>query len=214
MIYVLPIMAAAALIALYKFLPNRKFFPYFCAMLLIVFFASAFIQNRLSQHEIDRAQIEKIREQQQLFSDWYADYQKDIEQLDRNWQLYHSLIENLKAAEIYEHSTYEQLIDLEIDALAEQRHIHALKVPDGLNLECSMLLADIIKKTQDYVDAQTKTISLVKAAANPETFTNLNALNKKIKDITIRESPAGLFTAAEVAAIRDNLIVPGEGINR
>ena len=213
MIYILLIMAAA-LIALYAFLPNRKFFPYFCAIFAMVFCISAFVQNQLNQQEIDRAEIENIREQQQIFIEWYAAYQRDIDHLDRNWQLYHSIIENLKSAEVYEYSTYEQLIDLETDALAEQKHIHALKIPTGLNLECGELMNEIIRKTQSYVDEQTKTISLVKSAANPETFTDLITLNKKIKDITIRESPAGLFTAAEVSAIRDNLIVPGEGVNR
>lgn len=215
MVYVLPVIAAAALIALYIFLPNRKIFKYFCATFAIVFCVSAFIRFQHARQEIvSRAQIEEIRQQQQIFSEWYAAYQKDIEHLDRNWQLYHSLVENLKTADIYEFSTYERLSDLEADALDEQTHIHALKIPDGLNSECAALLEEIIRKTQSYVDAQTKTISAVKAAANPDVVANLNALNRRIKDITIRESPAGLFTAAEVSAIRDLLIVPGEGVDR
>lgn len=212
MIYALPVLAAAVLLALYKFLPNRKSFMHFCAALLVLFGVSAFVQGLRSQQAvIDRAEIEEIRARQKIFGDWYAAYQKDIDHLDRNWQLYHSLVENLKAAEIYELATYEQLSDLEADALAEQAHIHALVVPYGLDDECSALLLEVIRKTGAYVDAQTKTIVAARAAANPETVTSLTALNRKIKDITIRESPAGLFTAAEIFAIREKLIVPGEG---
>lgn len=215
MAYFIFILAVAALIVLYKFLPNRRIFIYFCATLAIVFCVSAFIQIRRSQSEVvSRAQIEEIRIQQKIFSDWYAAYQKDIDHLDRNWQLYHSIIETLKTAEIYEYSTYEQLTELEIDALDEQAKIRALKVPVGLNFEYAALMSEIISKTKSYVDAQTKTISAARLAANPETFKDLPALNKKIKDITIRESPAGLFTAKEIAAIREMLVVPGEGVEQ
>ncbi len=212
MIYLLPAIAAAALLALYKFLPNRRIFMHFCGALVIVFCISAFVQGQIFQQEvISRAQIEDIREQQKIFGDWYAAYQKDIDHLDRNWQLYHSIVEKLKAAEIYELSTYEQLADLESDALAEQKHIHALSVPYGLDENCRAFMLEIIQKTNAYVDAQTKTISAARAAANPDNFINLNVLNRKIKDITIRESPEGLFTAAEISAIREILTVPGEG---
>lgn len=212
MLYLIFILASAALIALYKFLPNRRIFIYFCATLAIVFCISAYIQMQFNQQETySRAQIENIREQQKIFGEWYAAYQKDIDHLDRNWQLFYSLIENLKTAEIYELSTYEQLSELEADALDEQKKIHALKVPYNLNVEYSAILREIIKKTQIYVDAQTRTISAVRKAANPENFRDLKILNRIIKDITIRESPAGLFTASEVAAIRESLI---EGVER
>lgn len=211
MIYVLPIIAAAALFALYKFLPNRKSFIYFCGALLGIFCISAFVQGlRSQQASIDRAEMDEIRAQQKIFSDWYADYQKDIEQLDRNWQLYHSIVETLKNTEVYELSTYEQLTDLEADALAEKAHIHTLNVPYGLDEECSAAILEIIRKTGAYVDAQTKTISAARDAANPDVFVNLYVLNRRIKDITIRESPAGLFTAVEISVIREKLTIPGE----
>lgn len=192
---------------MYKFLPNRKLFIFLCATLTIVFCISAFVQIRSSRQEVySRAEIEHIREQQKIFGDWYAAYQKDIEHLDRNWQLFHSIIETLKTEEIYELSIYEQLQELELDALDEREKIHALKVPADLDLESAALLSEIIKKTCAYIDAQSKTISAVREAANPENFKDLPTLNRKITDITIRESPTGLFTAQEVSAIRESLI--------
>lgn len=215
MLEVIIILAAAALIALYKFLPNRKVFVFVCATLTIVFCVSAFVQMRLTGSEaISRAEMEHVRQQQKIFGDWYAAYQKDIEHLDRNWQLYHRIIETLKTEEIYEYSTYEQLQELELDALEEQAKIHALKIPADLDANAATLLLEIIKKTCNYVDTQTKIISAVRMAADPETFKSLKILNQVVKEITIRESPAGLFTAAEVAAIREMLSVPGEGVKR
>ena len=202
------------MILLYRFLPNRKIFIYFCVLLIFVFGASAFFQYKLSQEQmITREQIEEIRAQQKIFADWYAAYQKDIEQLDRNWQVYYQIVETLKSAEIYEYATYEQLRELEWAAVDEQVKIYNLNVPPEFDAESHELLAQVIQKTKNYSDAQVKVISTVCTAANPEGVENfdLQALNKKIKDITIRESPAGLFTAAEISAIRDKLIVPEEG---
>ena len=114
MIYLIFILAAAALIALYKFFPNRRIFVYFCATLAIVFCISAYIQMQFNRQEVvSRAQIENIRLQEKIFGDWYAAYQKDIDHLDRNWQLFYSLVDSLKTAEfyeLYEFSTYEQEI--------------------------------------------------------------------------------------------------------
>ena len=205
MLYGLSLIAVIALFALYKFLPNKKIFPYLCIALLIVFAASAFIQNRHSKEVMTRAQIEELQARQKIFGDWYADYQKDINQLDRNWQRYYSIIDTLKTAEIYEYTTYEQLIDLERETIDEQLHIHELTVPSELDEESSELLLRVITKTKTYADAQAKTISLARQAANPAGVTDLNAMNKRINEITIRESPAGLFTATEIAAIRDIL---------
>ena len=214
MTYIFFAVAAVIMILLYRFLPNRKIFIYFCVLMIFVFGASAFFQYKLSQEQmITREQIEEIRAQQQIFADWYAAYQKDIEQLDRNWQLYYQIVETLKTAEIYEYATYEQLKELEWAAIDEQVKIYKLNVPPELDAESHELLSQVIQKTKIYADAQVKVISAVCTAANPEGVENfdLQALNKKIKDITIRESPAGLFTATEISTIRDKLVVPGEG---
>lgn len=199
------IIGIVALIALYKFLPNKKIFPYLCVVMAMVFVVSAFIQNRYSREVLTRAQIEELQMRQKIFGDWYAEYQKDINSLDRNWQRYYSLVETLKAAEIYDYPTYQQMIDLERETLQEQRRIHELTVPPELDEECQELLRRVIEKTKAYADAQARTISLARQAAIPEGVTDLPTINKKINEITIRESPAGLFTAQEIAAIRDIL---------
>ena len=214
MIYVISIIGVAVLLMLYRFFPNKKIFTYFCFLLVLVFCVSAFIHHKTSEQRImTRDQIEVIRFQQKIFGDWYAEYQKIIDRLDRNWQQYYQITDSLKTAEIYEYSTYEQLEELKLSAIDEQMKIYNLEIPRELDDECHVLLAEVIKKTGLYSDAQVKVISAVCKEANPEGVEDfdLQALNKKIKDITIRESPAGLFTATEISAIRDKFIVPGEG---
>ena len=196
---------AIALILLYKFLPNKKIFPYFCVALLLVFGVSAFLQNRNTTEKLTRAQIEELQFRQKIFGDWYADYQKNINRLDLNWQRYFSIVNELKTAEVYEYKTYEQLIDLEQASLDEKKIIDELKVPSELDEISKKLLDSIIKKTKSYAAAQAKTISLTRQTANPAIVTNINEMNKKINEINIRESPTGLFTASEISAIREIL---------
>ena len=88
MIYLLIIAAIVALAVLYKFSPTKKAFMIICTLLLIVFGTSAFIHVRQVQQEITRAQLEDLQARQKIFGEWYAAYQKDIDRLDQNWQLY------------------------------------------------------------------------------------------------------------------------------
>ncbi len=209
MFYILSIIAAIILVALYKFFPRKKIFVYFCLFLAVIFAISAFVNSRQAEEEkISQEQIFAIQQQQKIFSDWYASYQKDIDRLDRNWQLYYDIVETLKTAEIYEQITYEQLTDLESEVIDEQIKIHNLQPPPELEEDCRIILSEVIRKTQIYSDAQAKTVTSVKSVANPEIVKDLGEMNKKIKDITIREIPAGLFTAREISAIRDKLVLP------
>ena len=211
MTYILAVVAAIILAILYKFFPRKKIFVYFCLLLAIIFSISAFVNSRQNlQEKITREQIFAIQNQQKIFGDWYAEYQKDIDALDRNWQVFFDITETLRTAEIYEEITYDQLKELESEVIAEQIKIHNLQAPPELEEDCRIILSEIIRKTQIYSDAQAKTVSAVKEIANPETVKDLVEMNKKIKDATIREVPTGLFTAQEILAIREKLTLPEE----
>ncbi len=93
-----------------------------------------------------------------------------------------------------------RLLDLEQDSIEEQLKIHMLAAPSKLGVENRELVELVIRKTQKYVDAQTKTISLSEEVAAPPV--ELENLRLKLRDIMIRESPEGLFTAQEISAIR------------
>lgn len=198
--------ALISIVVLYKFLPNRKVFFYFCASMVLMFCTGAiFGLQAKSDDSIDATQRDDLLRQEKFFIDWYSSYQKDIEQLDRNWQLYHSIVDGYKEDKSDLATTFERLTELEREVLLEQIQIHTLKPPAELNAECSELVAQVIRKTQLYVDAQVLTISSTKIAANPEAviIEDRNAVSRRFQEIMIREAPVGLFTATEISALRD-----------
>ncbi len=204
MIYLLLIAATVALALLYKFSPTPKTFIIICTLLVFVFGASAFIRvQQLEQEQITRAQLEELQEQQKIFGEWYAAYQKHIDRLDRNWQSYHNIVDGLNSVDadnFNAEATHARLIDLEQEALDEQIKIYMLTAPQGLGNDNRALVEAVILKTQRYVDAQMRTISLSETAAVPPV--ELENLKLRLHDIMIRESPEGLFTAQEISAIR------------
>lgn len=206
MIYALLFATVVALAMLYKFSPTRKGFMLICTLLLIVFSVSAFIHGQQTRREqITREQREELLERQKIFIDWYADYQKDIERLDRNWQLYHNILDRLAtidADSFNAEALWLRLKELEQESIDEQLKIHMLAAPPELDDENRRLVESVIKKTQRYVDAQTQTISMSTLAANPYAAQDLETLRLKLNDIMIRQSPEGLFTAQEISAIR------------
>lgn len=64
-----------------------------------------------------------------------------------------------------------------------------------------------MKKTNAYADAQYRTIVLTKAAADPARLrtNDQSEQSRLLQAVMIRESPVGLYTAKEIAAIRDYL---------
>ena len=204
MIYAILIAAGVVLALLYKFSPTRKGFMIICALLIVVFSVSAFIHGRQVQREqITRAQLEDLLERQKIFGEWYAAYQKDIDRLDRNWQLYHNILDGLNSTDAQSfnaEAVYQRLKELEQESLDEQFKIHQLNPPPALDRKNRDFVDVVIKKTQRYVDAQTRTITLSAQAATPPV--ELEILRLRLHDIMIRESPEGLFTAQEISAIR------------
>ncbi len=203
MIYLILIAAGVTLGLLYKFSPTKKTFLTICAALLIVFVASFLIREQLQQEKFSRAQMEELLIQQKIFGEWYAAYQKDIDRLDRNWQSYHNIVEGLNSVDAQNFNAealHMRLWTLEQEAIDEQIKIHMLAAPPKLDEESRALVEEILRKTQRYVDAQTRTIILSEKATAPPV--ELESLKLQLHDIMIRESPEGLFTAQEVAAIR------------
>ena len=200
----LPLVAVAAFAVIYKNAPNRKVFAYFCIALGLMFCAGAIVgMQSHSVPSIDDEQRAELLRQEKFFIDWYSQYQRDIEQLDRNWQLYHSIVENYNEDKADLSDTYNRLQKLEREVLLEQIHLHTMQPPLELNEQCSELVSGVIRKTQLYVDAQIRTITLTKEAADPNVIEDHDALSRRFQDIMIRESPVGLFTAVEISALRD-----------
>ena len=208
-LYILGIAAIILLALLYRYLPSKKIFVCFCLCLAA---AGAIVYHCWSIPPTEptvmtEAERYELQQQQQIFADWYVGYQRDIDELDRNWQWYHHIIEDFKEDNISIQTAYVRLSQLDQDSQKTRERIEHNAPPVALNDGCYDLLIEVMKKTTDYADAQYRTIVLTKAAADPARLrTNDQAEQSRLlQAIMIRESPVGLYTAKEIAAIREYL---------
>ena len=154
----------------------------------------------------------ELMQQQQIFAAWYADYQRDLDELDRNWRWYHQIIENFKSNNISIQTTFVRLKQLDQDSQQLRDRIALHAPPVALNDGCYDLLTEVVNKTNAYADAQYRTIALTRAAADPANLKTDNQAeqSRMLQTIMIRESPVGLYTAKEITAIRQYLDIPEE----
>ena len=197
----LTVATLTALIILYKHLPNRRIFIYFCISLMIVFGISAIIGRGIKQEPVDEAAKHELAREQEVFENWYLEYQREIERLDRNWQLYHNLIDSYTTEDIEYDELIERLQEQEQDMRREQVNVYTMKAPAGLGAECENSVNKLIRKTQEYVDAQVQTIASTTAAVTEMEFEEHEKQIHILQDIMVRESPSGLFNADELTSI-------------
>ena len=215
LIYIGAAVAVMLLALLYHYIPSRKvFFAFFlvlCAASAIVFFLWP-----TPRHSSDAVVSQEVREerqqQQQVFAVWYTDYQKDLEDLDRNWQRYHKILTDFKADIISIQTAYLRLAQLEKDSQALDTRIAGRTPPLALNDFCYDQSIELVRKAHAYADAQHRAIALTRAAADPANLStdDQEEQSHMLQAVMIRESPSALFIADEIAAIRDYLAVPEE----
>ncbi len=211
LIYIGTVIAFLLLLLLYRYLP-RRIFALFCLMLALSSAIVFYCWPRTQEQQPAMTAEEKyaLVEQQQIFSAWYADYQKDIDALDRNWRRYHQILETFKEGQSDIQTTHLLLAQLDNDSQILLDRITAHTPPIPLNGACYDLLTEVVKKTVAYADAQHRTIALTKAAADPAALhtTDPAEQSRLLQSVMIRESPVGLFTADEITQIRDALSIP------
>ena len=81
------------------------------------------------QEGITDEQRYAIMQEQQVFAAWYESYQKDLNELDRNWQWYHHILESFKEDNISLQTVYSLLKQLEQDSNQLRDRMAARKVP-------------------------------------------------------------------------------------
>lgn len=211
LIYVGSIVALLLLMLLYRYLP-RRIFALFCLMLALSATVVFFLWPHAKQADPPMTAEERyaLGEQQKIFAAWYEVYQKDISELDRNWQWYHQILEAFKEDQIDLQTAHLRLAQLDHDSQLLLDRITAHTPPLSLNDTCYDLLTEVMRKTVAYADAQHRTIALTKAAADPSALraTEQSEQSRILQAVMIRESPVGLFTADEITQIRDYLTIP------
>ena len=212
--YILAAAGLVLLVLLHRYLPNKKIFACFCLTLVL---ADSIAYKFWPAPEptvppISEQERYELMQQQQIFAAWYADYQRDLEELDRNWQWYHQIIENFKEDSISIQTAYVRLKQLDQDSQQLRDRIALHVPPVALNDGCYDLLTEVVNKTNTYAEAQYRTIALTRAAADPVNLKTDDQAqqSRMLQTIMIRESPVGLYTAKEITAIRQYLDIPEE----
>ena len=109
-LYMMALAALILLILLYRYLPNKKIFACFCLTLAAAGLIVYYVWPRPEPPKTALSESEQWErsQQQQIFAAWYAGYQKDLNELDRNWQWYHHILENFKENNISIQTTYQR----------------------------------------------------------------------------------------------------------
>ena len=212
--YILVPLVLLLLFFLRRYFPNRRVFYLFC---LTIIAAGAFTGIAIDAQKPETqvmSDTEKyaLLQQQQIFTSWYTDYKKDIEQLDHNWQQYHRILADFKADNISIQTPWVRLQQLDAEAAQLDAVITKMAPPPTLEGDNYDLVIEIIKKTQTYSAAQHQAILRTRAAADPSRQISelQEEQSRRLEEIMILESPAGLFTASEISALRENLTIPEE----
>ena len=183
---------------------NRKIISIF---LLTIVAASAafFVFSRTPKtNPISPEERQRIIEEHRLFSDWYEDYVYNLEQLDFCWQQYHRILSDLRTQDIDSNTAWDRLKQLKSRQLYAVAEIKRLAPPEKLRGPIYDQTASIYKKTLDYANAQAQAIDRSLKALDNDNLSE-EELSRKADECCIAEAPPALFTADEIAAVRDYL---------
>ena len=211
----LPIFVAMILLILYAFIKNRKVYALFSVTIFLASCIASYSFREAPPPPMTAEQKHAISEQQQLFVPWYERHQQHIDQLDRNWQAYHNILESFKADAISIETVKVRLTALEQDAHATENSIRDNIPPLALETTNYDLVTSLREKTMQYAHAQSLTITHTKNAADPALLqTNVQSeQSRMLQEIMIKESPVGLFTANEVDQLRTRLKIQEDDAN-
>ncbi|MBO6177976.1 MAG: hypothetical protein J6O04_02220 [Selenomonadaceae bacterium] len=142
-----------------------------------------------------------MEEERKLAAAWYEVHQKNIDRLDRNFRLYHDILENYREGVVTREECVEQLTSLENDARDTLLSVRNNLPSTNLQDTSYDLIVAIREKTIRYAEAMYHSIGKVRLAAEN------NGSFEVLDDIRARENPIGLFVAKEVVALRNALEV-------
>jgi hypothetical protein len=213
-IYSLGALALILLFILYKKTRSRKAFYGFTLTIALAGAIAYFAwpATRSSQEVMSQQQRYALVQEQQVFAAWYEEYQKDLNELDRNWQWYHHILESFKEDNISLQTLHVRLKQLELDSNQVKERMAGRKPPLELSDYTYDQTAQLLEKTNDYVNAQCRAISLTRAASDPALMpaADQQEQSQLLQMVMIKESPVKLFIADEVSAIRQQLELPKE----
>lgn len=228
---------------LYRKIPNKSIF--FLFLLVLITSAGFAAYSVYTPHQDDIAEQKAIRErtiaQQEVFSTWYANYQKILEGIDYHWQQQDQIFHGLQDDDIDLETALQEMSKLEENCQLLLEALAKMPPPAVLDENNYVLAMQVHTKTTNYAEAQLRTVTLCKDAiamdlmpaeddatkddqekkSAPAPLENVNTslpppqndLNHRLRHIVLTESPAGLFTAREISSLRSNLSLTDEKIH-
>ena len=191
-----------------RFFPRRRIFAIFCAVLLCAG-AAIFVTHKEKTEPMTAAERDHITEQQMIVADWHAEYQGFIEQMDHNWRQYHRILSDFNDDVIDLTTAHERLNELDVEAMKTLDALERMEPPMELDGDNYDLVTAVILKARAYASEQRQTIHHTASVSDPEhQITEVQEeQSRHLRDVMRSESPAGLFTAQEISALRENVDV-------
>ncbi|WP_110954870.1 hypothetical protein [Anaerosinus massiliensis] len=97
-------------------------------------------------------------QEQMSFAEWYTSYKKMIDRIDQHWQQYHKIIKSFQTDEISAETAHLRFIDLYTKSKILNEELTRLTPPANLSNQNDTHVLEIINKTKDFSDKQTKII--------------------------------------------------------
>lgn len=159
-------------------------------------------REKMQTESISQADSERLK---QIFE---QELQKSIDSLDRNWQAYHTTLENFKEGSIDLETTVNRLKIVYDEQTKIVELIMKINPTDGKNLE---RLTKMLTYSREQLDTIDRTVSAAEnllleqnseqsaesaeSVENPESNPNEkhDYQSKVLQDVMIRNSPVGLF---------------------
>ena len=155
----------------------------------------------------EKMQTESISQEdsERLNQIFEQELQKSIDSLDRNWQAYHTTLENFKEGSIDLETTVNRLKTVYDEQTKIVELIMKINPTDGKNLE---RLTKMLTYSREQLDTIDQTVSAAEnllleqnseqpaeSVENPESNQNEkhDYQSKVLQDVMIRNSPVGLF---------------------
>ncbi len=192
----------------------KKSFPIFvtailalCLAAVVGFFGVRAFRAQQEETILSQEEIAAANLRRELFAAWYADYQQDLDHLSRNWQLYRNIMDAFKNDDISRETCHMRLKQLAEDERMLIERIEGRQIPAAVDDFLYEEMTSVARKTRAYANAQYRTIALSRAAADIENVRSDSheEQSRDMEEIMLREAPAQLFVAKEIASIKEYL---------
>ena len=200
---------------LYVKIANKKLF--FSLALILVGLGLVFyvVNENAPKPSLTKMEIERLAVENQRVGDWYALYQKQIDDISYAYSSYHRIMDDFKNDSISKSTALSRLEELRLKNQKLVESLLNLPISPELDVRNRELIGSIQTKTATYINALTKIIDETVLVVKPyENYNEDPAVHRELLENLSRvlavHSPHMLLIADEVLELRDNTRIPDE----